>query len=84
MFLTKSRVNWAFSSGEEVKNDLKNVGHVGFPIGTILTIFDVQVTLMLSINFQVNWHFGSGEEAKKTIFKMAAMATTLDFRSEQF
>ena len=35
-----------------------------FPIGTILAIFDLQVTLMLPSKFGVNWPFGSGEEAK--------------------
>ena len=53
--------------------------------------FDLQVTLMLPTKFGVNWPFGSGEEAKKKkkkkkkkIFKMAAMAAILDFRSERF
>ena len=55
-------------------------GHLGFPIGTILAIFDLQVTPMLPSKFGVNWPFGSGEEAKN-IFKMAAMAAILDFRS---
>ena len=41
-----------------------NGGHLGYPIGTILAIFDLQVTLMLPSNFEVNWPFGSGEEAK--------------------
>ena len=36
-------------------------GHVGFPIGAILAIFDQQVTQILSIKFRVNWHFRSGE-----------------------
>ena len=36
--------------------------HLGFPIGTILAIFDIQVTPMLPTRFQVNWPFGSGEE----------------------
>ena len=39
-------------------------GHLGFPIGTILAIFNLQVTLMLPSKFGVNWPFGSGEEAK--------------------
>ena len=39
-------------------------GHLGFPIGTILAIFDLQVTPMLPSKFRVNWPFGSGEEAK--------------------
>ena len=38
--------------------------HLGFPIGTILAIFDLQVTLMLPTKFGVNWPFSSGEEAK--------------------
>ena len=29
-------------------------GHLGFPIGTILSIFDLQITLMLSTKFGVN------------------------------
>ena len=39
-------------------------GHLGFLIGTILAIFDLQVTPMLPSKFGVNWPFGSGEEAK--------------------
>ena len=39
-------------------------GPFGFPVGTISTIFDLQVTLMLPTKFQVNWPFGSGGEAK--------------------
>ena len=39
-------------------------GHLGFPIGTILAIFDLQVTPMLPSKFGVNWPFGSEEEAK--------------------
>ena len=38
-------------------------GHFGFPIGTILAFFDLQVTLMLPSKFGVNWPFDS-EEAK--------------------
>ena len=37
---------------------------LGFLIGTILAIFDLQVTPMLPSKFGVNWPFGSGEEAK--------------------
>ena len=39
-------------------------GHLGFLIGTILAIFDLQVTLMLPTKFKVNKPFGSGEEVK--------------------
>ena len=38
--------------------------HLGFPIETILAVFDLQVTPMLLTKFQVNWPFGSGEKAK--------------------
>ena len=30
-------------------------GHLGFPIGTILAIFYLQVTPMLPTKYQVNW-----------------------------
>ena len=40
-------------------------GQLGFLIGTILAIFDLQVTPMLPRKFEVNWPFDSGEEAKK-------------------
>ena len=39
-------------------------GHLGFPISTILAIFDLQVTLMLPTKFGVNWPFSSGDEVK--------------------
>ena len=60
-------VNWLLGLGEEAKNRFQdgcNGGHLGFPIGTILDIFDLQVTPMLPSKFGVNWSFGSGEEAK--------------------
>ena len=44
--------------------DGQHGGHLGFPIGMILAIFDSQVTPMLPTKFGVNWPFGSGEEAK--------------------
>ena len=37
-----------------------NGGHLGFPIGTILAIFDLQVTPMLPTKYQVNWPRGVG------------------------
>ena len=30
-------------------------GHLGFPIGTILAIFNLQVTPMLPTKYRVNW-----------------------------
>ena len=38
-------------------------GHLGYPIGTILATFDLQVTPMSPTKFGVNWPFGAGEEA---------------------
>ena len=49
------------------KIDFQNGGigcHLGFPIGIILAIFDLQVTLMLPTKFRVNRFLGLREEAK--------------------
>ena len=40
-------------------------GNLGFPIGTVLAILELQVTPMLPSKFGVNWPFGSGEKTKK-------------------
>ena len=67
MLPTKFGVNWLLGLGVEAKNRFSRwlpVRHLGFPIGTILAIFDLQVTLMLPSKFGVNWPSGSGEEAK--------------------
>ena len=39
-------------------------GHLGFPTGTILASFNLQVISMLPTKLQVKWPFGSVEEAK--------------------
>ena len=56
MLPTKFRVNWPFSSGEEAKDfqDGCHGGHLGYPIGTILAIFDLQVTPMSPTKFGVS------------------------------
>ena len=54
MLPSKLGVNWPFGSGEEAKIDFKNGGHLGFPIGRILVIFDLQVTQMLPTKYRVN------------------------------
>ena len=46
------------------KIDFQDGGHLGFLTGTILAIFDLQVTPMLPTKFQVNCAFSSGEEVK--------------------
>ena len=62
---TKFEVNWFLGLGEEAKNRFSRwLPCLGFPIGTILAIFDLQVTPMLPSKFGVNWPFGSGEEVK--------------------
>ena len=33
-------------------------GHLGFPIGTVLAIFDLEVTQMLRTKYRVNWPRG--------------------------
>ena len=40
--------------------DSAHGGHLGFPIGMILAIFNLQVTLMLPTKYQVNWPRGVG------------------------
>ena len=44
--------------------DDRHGNHLPFPTGTILAIFDPQVTPLLPTKFQGNWPFGSGEKAK--------------------
>ena len=51
------------------KIDFQDGGHLGFPIGTILSIFDLQVTPMLPSKLGVNWPVSSGEEAKNYFSK---------------
>ena len=66
MLPTKFGVNWPFDSGMKQKIDFQDGshgGHLVFPIGMILTIFDLQVTPMRPTKFRVNWPFCS-EEAK--------------------
>ena len=43
MLPTKLGVNWLLGLGEEAKNRFSrwHCGHLGFPIGTILAIFDL-------------------------------------------
>ena len=43
------------------KTDFQDGSRLGFPIGTVLAIFDLQVTPMFSTKFQVNWTFDPGE-----------------------
>ena len=78
MLATKFKVYWPFGSRDEAKNrfsrwlprgrrcgGLGGGGQLGFRIGMILAIFDLQVIPILPTKFQVSWTFGSGEEKKK-------------------
>ena len=68
---TKFKVSWPFVSGEEAKIDFQDGGHgshLGFLIGMILAISDLQVTQMLPAKFQVHLLFGS-EEAKNRFLR---------------
>ena len=58
MFPTKFGVNWLFGLGEGAKIDFQDGGHLGFPIGTILAIFDLQVTRCFLPS--INWPRGVG------------------------
>ena len=53
MLPTKFGVNWLLGLGEEAKKiDFQDGCHLGIPIGMILAIFDLQVTLMLPSKFE--------------------------------
>ena len=93
MIPTKFQVNCLFGTGEETKQNQKKKkkkkisdghhgGHLQFPIGTILPIFDVQVTLNLSTKLET-LPFQFRRSRNTWIFKMATLATILDFRSEK-
>ena len=67
MLPIKFRVNWLSVQEKRRKIDFQDGchgGHLGYPTGTILAIFDLQVTPMSPTKFGVNWPFGAGEEAK--------------------
>ena len=64
MLPSKFGVNCLSVQEKKRKIDFQDGGHLGFPIGTILAIFDLQDTPMLPSKFGVNWPFGSGEEEK--------------------
>ena len=84
MLPTKFRVDWPLGSGEEGKKiNFQDGCHGGFPIGTILSIFDLQVAPILPTKFRVNFPFGSGKDAKNR-FSRWPPAAILGFRLERF
>ena len=56
-------------------------GHLGFLIGTILAIFDLQVFPDASYQVSSQLTFGFRRRSEIYILKMATMAATLDFQS---
>ena len=64
MLPSKFGVNWQEKKRKIDFQDGRYGGHLGFPIGTILAIFELHVTPMLPSKFGVNWPFGSREKAK--------------------
>ena len=67
ILLTKFQVNWSLSSKKKFNIDFHDggcSGHLGFPIETILDIFDLQTAPILPTKFWDNWPFGSREEAQ--------------------
>ena len=49
--------------------DFQDGGQLGFPIGTILAIFHLQIVPILPTKFRVSWPFGSEEEAQNRFSK---------------
>ena len=85
MLPTKFQVNWPFGSGEEGENRFSRwqPWHPSWIADRKDFSFFLLYKTMILTKFQISWPFGSGEEAN-LIFKIAAMAAILDFRSEQF
>ena len=75
MLLTKFQANRSFGLSEEAKYRFTNGGHLGFLIGMILTVFDLQVTAM-PIGLMIQ------EKKPKIVFKLAVRAANLDFLLE--
>ena len=60
MLPTKFRVNWLLGLLEEANIDVQDGrydGHLGFPIGTILAVFDLQATPMLPTKSHLAFRF---------------------------
>ena len=62
-YQVSSRLVFWFRRRRE-KIEFQDGSHLGFLIGTVLALFDLQVTPMFQTKFQVNQPFSSGEEAK--------------------
>ena len=81
MLPTKFKVNRPFSSEEEGKIDFQDGRQLGFPTGTILSIFVSTSHSDASYQFSNQLALWARKISEKKDFKMAAI---LDFRSKQF
>ena len=68
MLSNKFGVNWLLVQEKKWKLYFHG-GHLGFPIGTILAVLDLQVIPMLPIKFRINWLLGFGEEVKNRFLR---------------
>ena len=59
-------------------------GYLGFPIRTVLPIFDLCVTPMFPTKIKSTGFFWIRSRNEKYIFKVLATVDILDFRSERF
>ena len=76
---TKFGVNWLFGLGVEAKNRFSRWRPSWISDRHDLSIFDLQVILMLPSKFGVNWPFGSGEEAKNRFSRWPPWRDRRDF-----
>ena len=62
----------------------QDCSHLGFQIGKILAIFDLQVAPILTTKFQVNWPFSTGEEGQNRFSKWLSWQPAWISDREQF
>ena len=67
---------------KKIRTDFQHGCCGRFSIGLILAMFDLQVALILPIKFPVDWPIWLRRKISKQIFKMATVASILDFRSD--
>ena len=60
--------------------------HLGFPIKTVLTVFDLQIAAIIPSKLRVKWPFGSGEEVPNTFssYTHKIILAILDFDFSYF
>ena len=86
-FLPSFESTGFFNLGEEAKMDFQDGlkgSHLGFPIGTILAIFNLQIITMLPTKFRVNWSFSSEEEAKNRFSRWPPWRRSWTFDRDDF